>query len=145
MLLWCSLYHLCWLPGCNWVLIAVGSFFGESFPPAGWLRVLLLTTSCVLLYRYKQVVLNLIFCLSEVIILLSHYCSVVCSGRFLHNLVVIPDLSWEVSVASIHSSTILPSPKILSSYITKHLCPCSSHCQNTRINDIVLDQRMTQS
>ena len=47
-------------------------------------------------------------CLSEVIRPLSCYCSVVCSGWFLHNLVVIPDWSWEeVSVKSIHSSAIL--------------------------------------
>ena len=42
--------------------------------------------------------------------LLSCYCSLVCFGLFLHNLVVIPDSSWEeVSVASIYSSAILPS------------------------------------
>ena len=46
--------------------------------------------------------------LSEVLRLLSHYCSVVCSGQFLHHLVVIPDWSWmEVSVASTHSHFLL--------------------------------------
>ena len=36
---------LCWFSACNWVLIVVGSFFGVSFPPAGWLRVTPPTTS----------------------------------------------------------------------------------------------------
>ena len=48
------------------------------------------------------------FCLSMVIRLLSHYCSVVYSGWFLPNLVIIPDWSWrEVCVTPTYSSTIL--------------------------------------
>ena len=62
--------------------------------------------SCLLLCRCRQVVSKLVL-LSEVLRLLSHYCSVVCSGQFLHHLVVIPDWSWvEVSVAPTHSFII---------------------------------------
>ena len=49
------------------------------------------------------------FSLSKVIRFLSCYCSVVCSGWILQNLLIIPDWSSEeVSVASIYSSAILP-------------------------------------
>ena len=50
------------------------------------------------------------FCLSKVIRLLSCSCSVVNSGWFLHNWVVILDWPWEVTVTSIHSSTISQNP-----------------------------------
>ena len=49
-----------------------------------------------------------LFCLSVVIRLLSSYFSIDYSRRFLYNLVVIPDWSWEeVNVVSTYSSTIL--------------------------------------
>ena len=50
----CPLCHLCWFSGCNWFLIVVGSFFGWSLLPAGWLKGTLPTTSCVLLWRCFQ-------------------------------------------------------------------------------------------
>ena len=48
-----------WLSGCICILIVVGSFFGWSFPPAGWLRATSPTTSCMLC-RCRQVVLKLV-------------------------------------------------------------------------------------
>ena len=42
------------------VLVLVGSFFGGSFPPSGYLRVCLSPTSCLLLCRCGQVVLELL-------------------------------------------------------------------------------------
>ena len=47
------------------------------------------------------------FCLSKVIRLLCCYCSVVSSGWFLYNWVVIPDWFWEE--VSVTSFTLLPS------------------------------------
>ena len=61
---WCSLLdhlnllllgcHLCWICGCNWILIIVVSLFGGSFPSSGWLRVTLPTMSYMLLCRCCQ-------------------------------------------------------------------------------------------
>ena len=51
---------LCLLCVCLWFLVLVGSFFGGSFPPAGYLRVSLSPTSCILLCRCWLVVLDLV-------------------------------------------------------------------------------------
>ena len=50
----------CWLSVCLLFLVLVGSFFGGSFPPAGYLRVSLSPTSCLLFCRCGQVVLELV-------------------------------------------------------------------------------------
>ena len=52
--------HLFWLSVCLWVLFVVGSFFGGSFPQAGYLRVSLSPTSCFLLCRCGQVLLEMV-------------------------------------------------------------------------------------
>ena len=44
----------------SFVLVVVGSFFGGSFPPAGYLRVSVSPTSCFVLCRCGQVVLDLV-------------------------------------------------------------------------------------
>ena len=48
-----------WFCVCLWFLVVVGSFFGGSFPAAGYVRVSLSPTSCFLLCRCGQVVLEL--------------------------------------------------------------------------------------
>ena len=53
-------WGFCWLCVCLWFLVLVGSFFGVSFPPAGYLRVSLSPTSCLLLCRCGLVVLELV-------------------------------------------------------------------------------------
>ena len=50
MLLHCTLSLLCGFSGCDWLLV-VGLFFGGFFFPADWLRVLLSSMSCTLLYK----------------------------------------------------------------------------------------------
>ena len=50
----------CWLCVCLWFMVLVVSFFGGSFPPAGYLRVSLSPTSCFLLCMWEQVVLELV-------------------------------------------------------------------------------------
>ena len=80
----------CWLCVCLWFLVLVGSFFGGSFPPAGYLRVSLSPTSCLLLCRCGQVVLELVLlCVQgfEAFLLLLFSC-------LSHYLVVSPDRSW---------------------------------------------------
>ena len=63
------------------------------------------------------------FCLSVVIRLLNCCCSIVYSGWFLHNVVIIPDWSWEeVSVSS------TPSTAILGFYSIFYLC-CLVGCK----------------
>ena len=61
MLLGYPLCFLCLLSGCNWVLIIVGLFFGGSFLLAHWLRVILPTISCMLLYRYSVLFVCFVF------------------------------------------------------------------------------------
>ena len=98
--------HLCWLSGCMWVLIALGlSVIWPSLQLVNWgsLCPLCLVFCCA---GADRLCWSWFLCLSKVSRLLSRYCSVVCSGWFLHHLVVLPDWSWlEVSVASIHSFT----------------------------------------
>ena len=50
----------CWLCVCLCFLVLVGSFFGGSFPPAGYLRVSLSPTSCLLLCRCGHILLELV-------------------------------------------------------------------------------------
>ena len=46
--------------------------------------------------------------------ILSHYCSVICFGEFLHHLVVFPDQSWiEVSEVSEVSVRLVSLPHLL--------------------------------
>ena len=71
------------------VLVVVGSFLGGSFPPADFLRVSLFPTSCFLLCRCGQVVLELVLpCLQgfEAFLLLLF--------SYSHYLVVSPHRSW---------------------------------------------------
>ena len=70
---------LCWLCVCLWFLVLFGSFFGGSFPPAGYLRVSLSPTSCLLLCRCGQVLLELVLPCVQVFEAFLFSCSVVCS------------------------------------------------------------------
>ena len=86
LMLGCGLCQLC---VCLWFLVVVGSFFGGSFPLAVYLRVSLSPTSCLLLCRCGQVVLEFVLLCVPGFEAFLCSCSVVCSDY----LVVFPDMS----------------------------------------------------
>ena len=80
----------CWLCVYLWFLVLVETFFGWSFPAAGYLRVSLSPTLVFCCAGVGRLCWRWLFRVYKVLMFFSCSCSVVCS----HYLVVSPDRSW---------------------------------------------------
>ena len=103
----CGLF---WLYICLWFFVLVASFFGESFPPAGYLRVNLSPTSFFVLCRCGEVVLELVLpCvegLKGFLLLLFSHLFLVISSLFSY---ISRSVLGSVSVSSTPSFTLFCS------------------------------------